>query len=83
MIKLWDKVKLVSACGRHVFLGEMRMWGTVGEQGVVIDIYQGPPIGYEVEIVDQSGRTVALVTAIESELEVVESQDEGEGALRK
>ncbi|GAB7193591.1 hypothetical protein NUM3379_43010 [Kineococcus sp. NUM-3379] len=39
-----------------------------GTRGVVLMVYLDEPRGYEVEFVDSSGQTVALLTVIETDV---------------
>ena len=44
----------------------------VGTRGCVAGVYGGPGGGYEVELVDEDGRTIAVVTVSESDIRLVE-----------
>ncbi|WP_433124636.1 DUF4926 domain-containing protein [Micromonospora sp. CA-240977] len=54
MLELYDVVELREAIPEEQL--------PAGAVGTVVDVFNGPPIAYEVEFADPDGRTVAMVT---------------------
>jgi hypothetical protein len=42
-----------------------------GARGTILMVYESPRVGYEVEFLDAAGRTLALVTLYDDDLEPV------------
>ncbi len=49
-----------------------RDYAHAGECGVIVDVIRTPFVAYTVEIMEPNGRTIALVTAQPSQIELVE-----------
>ena len=47
-----------------------------GMQGAIVEVYSVPTEGYEVEIIDKDGRTIALAAFAPEDLEVVQDPPE-------
>lgn len=68
----YDTVRFVNDTPAGAALsGSIRSHASKDEIGVVIEVYSRPHEGYEVEIMDLSGRTLALVTTEASNIEFV------------
>ena len=43
-----------------------------GTRGTIVMIHEGPPVGYTVELFDDSGETIGVETVVDSQIKVDE-----------
>lgn len=68
----FDTVRFVrNTPPRALPTGSIRAHALAGETGVIVEVYCSPCEGYEVEIMDSNGKTLALVSVEPSSIEFV------------